>query len=406
MATDPATSDSFYWEGINKAGQIVNGEMEAANQTIVKVELRRQGIVLKKISKKRHAFWKIKGRRITPANITIFTRQLATMLAAGIPLVQSLEIIIRSQHQPKLKDIVTQIKNDIEAGSTITQALRRHPRYFNELFCSLIDAGEQSGSLDIMLEKIASYKERIESIKGKIKKALFYPAAVLVVAVLVTATLLLFVVPQFETLFKNFGAELPTMTQLVINLSMLLQHYWWTVLILFLALIVGIAYLHRHSPQFTFMVDRLSLKVPIIGPILKKAAVARFARTLSVTFAAGLPLVEALQVVSSATGNRLFSLATLQVRDNVSTGQPMQAAMRKSDLFPDMVVQMIGIGEESGSLEQMLTKVATIYEQEVDDAVDGLSALLEPIIMVILGVIVGGLVIAMYLPIFKLGSVI
>jgi type IV pilus assembly protein PilC len=331
---------------------------------------------------------------------------MATMIQAGIPLVQSFDIVAKGQENNRMKDLIQNVKHDVESGLTLTEALKKHPRYFNDLFSNLVDAGERSGSLDIMLGKIANYQEKIETIKKKIKKALTYPIAVLIVALLVSTGLLLFVVPQFEAIFKGFGANLPALTRAVVDMSNWVQKYWYVVLAIIAGSITGLIYAKRHSPTFVREADRISLKLPVIGTILEKAAIARFARTLSITFAAGLPLVEALNAVAGATGNIMFSEATDKIREEVSIGQQMHLAMENTHLFPNMVIQMVAIGEESGALEQMLGKVADFYEEEVDAAVDSLSSLLEPIIMCILGVLVGGLVVAMYLPIFKLGSVV
>ena len=406
MTTNSLNLNTYTWTGRNQRGENVTGELDASTMSLAKATLRRQGIAPKKVRKKSKPFFSGRAKRITPRDITFFTRQLATMLTAGIPLVQAFDIVARGQANLNLEKLIGKIKNDVEAGSTFAEALRKHPKYFNELFSSLIDAGEQSGTLDIMLGKVATYKEKTESLKGKIKKALFYPAAVIMVAVLVTAGLLIFVVPQFESLFQGFGADLPAMTRLVINLSEIFQHYWW---VAFVSAIIGTLAFTRakqRSKKFNYFLDRASLKIPIIGTILEKAAIARFTRTLSTTFAAGLPLVDALEAVAGATGNLLYTDAAYKIRDNVSTGQQLHLSMRTTGLFPNMVIQMVAIGEESGSLEEMLGKVADFYEEEVDNAVDALSSLIEPLIMVILGTLVGGLVIAMYLPIFKLGAVV
>lgn len=328
------------------------------------------------------------------------------MIEAGIPLIQSFDIVAKGQSNQKMRDLIDTIKRDVETGLTLAESLQKHPAYFNELFCNLVDAGEKSGSLEIMLDKVATYKEKIETIKKKIKKALTYPMAVLVVAFLVTTALMIFVVPQFESLFEGFGADLPAMTRMVVDMSEFFQSYWYIMFGAIGGAIYAFIYFKNHSPQFAHSIDRAMLKFPVVGPILEKAAIARFTRTLSITFAAGLPLVEALKSVSGATGNILYAKATEKIREEVSTGQQMQVAMDNTHLFPNMVIQMVAIGEESGALEQMLGKVADFYEEEVDNAVDALSSLLEPIIMSILGVLVGGLVVAMYLPIFKLGSAV
>lgn len=406
MKKDANPTLTFNYTGLNKANQKVNGDIEARSLALAKAELRRQGINIRKISKKRASFFKSKGKKIKSADITIFSRQLSTMISSGIPLVQSFDIVSKGQSNKRLKELLENIKKDIETGLALSEVLRKYPVYFNELFCNLVEAGEKSGSLDIMLDKISTYKEKIESIKKKIKKALTYPIAVLVVAIIVTAGLLIFVVPQFESLFKGFKAELPAMTKAVVRLSQFFQAYWYLIFGSLGGAIYAFIYAEKHSPQFAQHVDRLLLKIPIIGSIIEKAAIARFARTLSITFAAGLPLVEALKSVAGATGNIIFSNATNQIGEEVSTGQPMNKAMENTNLFPNMVIQMVAIGEESGALERMLAKVADFFEEDVDHSVDSLSTLIEPIIMVILGVLVGGLVVAMYLPIFKLGSAI
>lgn len=396
----------FAWEGINRNGEKIKGISEGYSPAVIKAELRRKGIIPKKVAKKRTPLFDRQNKKITSLDITVLTRQLATMIEAGIPLIQSFDIVARGQSNKRVEKLINIIKSDVESGLTMAESLAKHKEHFNELFCNLIDAGEQSGSLDIMLDKVATYKEKIESIKKKIKKALFYPIAVMIVAFLVTAALLIFVVPQFESLFKGFGADLPAMTRLVVDLSEFFQAYWW--MVFSAGFLAGYLFVRakKHSLRFAHLLDKLSLKLPILGAILEKAAIARFSRTLAITFAAGLPLVDALKSVSGATGNILFANATKQIKDEISTGQQMQMAMRNTQLFPNMVVQMVAIGEESGALEQMLNKIADFYEEEVDNAVDALSSLLEPLIMVILGTLVGGLVIAMYLPIFKLGAVI
>ena len=398
--------DLFAWEGLNKRGEKIKGETAATSMPIVKAELRRQGITPKKVRKKTKPLFAKRAKKISSGDITIFSRQMATMLASGIPLVQSFEIVSRGCDNPAMQELIISLKTDVESGTTFSEALQKHPKYFNELFSSLIDAGEQSGSLDTMLDNVATYKEKTESLKGKIKKALLYPTAVLIVAFIVTAALLIFVVPQFESLFKGFGADLPAMTMMVVKMSEFFQAYWWLMFGSIGAAIYAFITAVQRSPHFAHSVDRMMLQMPIIGNIIEKAAIARFARTLAITFAAGLPLIDALKSVSGATGNILFAKATMRIREEVSSGQQMQIAMRDTKLFPNMVIQMVAIGEESGALENMLSKVADFYEEEVDNAVDGLSSLIEPIIMSILGILVGGLVIAMYLPIFKIGSVV
>ena len=397
---------SFTYEGVNKRGAPVKGKITGINIALVKAELRKQGITPAKVRKQSQSLFSKRKTKITSMDIAIFSRQLATMLSAGIPMIQAFEIVSKGLSNPSLTELITAIKNDVETGNSLAVAFSRHPRYFNDLFCNLIDAGEQSGTLDTMLDRVATYREKVETLRGKIKKALFYPATVLIVAFLVTVLLLLFVVPQFDAVFKSFGAELPIMTQTVVDMSKFIQKYWFWVFCALGAGVWALAYAHRTSPKFAFFVDKMMLKLPIIGVILQKASIARFSRTLATTFAAGLPLVDALKSVAGATGNRLYEKACMQIREDVSTGQQIHHSLRSIDLFPNMVVQMVAIGEESGSLEQMLSKVADFYEEEVDNAVDNLSSLLEPLIMVILGIIIGGLIVAMYLPIFKLGSVI
>ncbi|NOX08957.1 MAG: type II secretion system F family protein [Gammaproteobacteria bacterium] len=374
---------------------------------MVKAELRRKGITPIKVKKKSDFFANARSPKpILPKDISIFTRQLATMMAAGVPLVQSFDIIGSGHDNASMQKLIMEVKADVEGGSNLAEALSKHPLYFDDLVCNLVEAGEQAGVLDTLLDKIATYKEKTELLKSKIKKALFYPVAVLIVAFIVTAILLIFVVPQFEELFNGFGADLPAFTQMVIRLSEWMQEWWWAVLGTLWAIKNGISQANRRSKAFNRGVDRLLLNLPIVGEILNKACIARYARTLATMFAAGVPLVEALQNVAGATGNVVYTNAILAMKDEVSTGTQLQEAMTSADVFPNMVIQMVAIGEESGSLDHMLGKVADFYEQEVDDAVDGLSSLLEPIIMAVLGVLVGGLIIAMYLPIFKMGSVV
>lgn len=405
MAQAVATKQSqFVWEGKDKKGKTIKGKMLAASETEVKADLRRQGVLAKKIRKETQLFKS--DKKITTEDIALFARQLATMLQAGIPMVQCFDIIGNGHDKPSMQRLVLSIKADIEAGTTLHEALGKHPLYFDDLFVNLVEAGEQAGALETLLDKIATYKEKTEALKKKIKKAMFYPAAVLVVAVIVTVILLIFVIPQFESLFKGFGADLPAFTQMVIDLSKFVQTKGWI-----LAFIVGAGgytffYFKKRSRPMRQFLDRMLLKMPIVGPILVKAAIARYARTLSTMFAAGVPLVEALTSVAGATGNIVYEDATIKIRDEVSTGQRLQRCMETTGLFPNMVVQMIAVGEESGSLDQMSAKVADFYEADVDAAVDSMSSLIEPLIMAILGVLVGGMVIAMYLPIFKLGSVV
>lgn len=405
MANDVAINGSpFNWEGTDTKGHKVRGQTVAVSEAAVRAQLRKQGVVPVRISKEFTLFKG--GGKITPYDIAIFSRQLATMLSAGIPLVQGFEIVGNGHDNPAMRKLIGGIKVDLESGTSLAEALGRHPLHFDDLYVNLVTAGEQAGALDTLLDKVATYKEKTENIKKKIKKALFYPAAVLVVAVIVTIILLIFVIPQFESLFKGFGADLPAFTRMVIDLSAFVQSKG-----LYLAVVVGggiafYIYTRKRSQKLREFEDRLMLKMPIIGNIIEKAAVARFARTLSTMFSAGVPLVEALQSVAGATGNIVYEKAVLAMRDEVSTGQRLQRAMENTGIFPNMVIQMIAVGEESGSLDEMSSKVADFYEADVDNAVDSMSSLLEPLIMAILGVLVGGLVIAMYLPIFKLGAVV
>lgn len=397
--------DTYLWEGVDKQGKKIKGEMEASSAAFVNSQLRRQGINPLKVQKQRAALFKFK-KKIKPKDIAVFTRQLATMLQAGIPLAQAFEIVGKGHENPSMQSLIFSIKQDVESGTNLTTALGKHPLYFDTLYCNLVAAGEQAGILDGILEKLATYKEKIEAIKGKIKSALFYPTAVVVVAFIITAILLYFVIPQFESLFKGFGADLPALTQMVINLSRAFQQWWWAIIGGIVGSVVVIGYSYKRSPKMQHTFDRLLLRAPVVGEIVKKATIARFARTLSTMFAAGVPLVEALDSVAGASGNRVYHEGTMKIKSDVSTGMQLQAAMQSTGLFPNMVVQMVAIGEESGELDTMLGKVADFYEQEVDDAVAGLSSLLEPIIMVFLGVVVGGLVVAMYLPIFKLAAAV
>ncbi|HEY6515812.1 MAG TPA: type II secretion system F family protein [Steroidobacteraceae bacterium] len=394
---------SFAWEGRDKRGNRVKGKSLAPDEGALRSELRRQGIAPSRIKKQAQS---MKGGRVNAGDIAIFSRQLATMLASGIPMVQAFDIVGSGSEKPSLQKLILDVKSDIEAGTSLHEALAKHPLYFDDLYVNLVEAGEQAGALESLLDKVATYKEKSEAMKKKVKKALFYPAAVVVVAFIVTIILLIFVIPEFQKLFEGFGANLPAFTQFVINLSLLVQHQG-----IYLAVVLGAAgyaflYFKKRSRKMREVLDRISLKVPIIGPIMNKAAIARYARTLSTMFAAGVPLVEALESVAGACGNIVYEDAVMKMKDEVATGQRLQRAMEARGIFPNMVVQMIAVGEESGSLDTMSAKVATFYEAEVDNAVDAMSSLLEPLIMVVLGVLVGGLVVAMYLPIFKMGQVI
>jgi type IV pilus assembly protein PilC len=403
-ATAGKKETQFLWEGKDKRGNKVRGKSLAANEAALRADLRRQGVAATRVKTPSTAFRS--GGKILAVDIAVFARQLATMMSAGIPMVQAFEIIGNGHEKPAMQKLVLDIKATIEGGSTLHEALAKHPLYFDDLFVNLVEAGEQAGALETLLDKIATYKEKTEALKKKIKKALFYPAAVLVVAVIVTVILLIFVIPQFESLFKGFGADLPAFTQMVVNMSKFMQHQGWLVGLVVGGSIYAFMYFHKRSRNMRRGLDRAMLKFPIIGPILVKSAIARFARTLSTMFAAGVPLVEAMQSVAGATGNIVYEEATLRMKDEVATGQRLQRAMENTGIFPNMVVQMIAVGEESGSLDTMSGKVAEFYEAEVDNAVDSMSSLMEPMIMAVLGVLVGGMVIAMYLPIFKLGAAI
>jgi type IV pilus assembly protein PilC len=407
MAGKKKQPKTFIYEARAAKGQTIAGEISADSIAIARTLLRKQNLTKIKLKIKRKAL--LSGRTMTalgPGDVALFSRQMATMQTAGIPLVQALAVIIEGSEKVGVAKIIRQIKDDVEGGSAFSEALRKQPKSFDELFCNLAESGEQAGKLDVMLSRIATYKEKTESLKRKIKKAMYYPAAVLVIAAVVTVILLVKVVPTFKDLFEGFGAELPAFTLFVLAISEALQEQGLKILIGFVTIGYLCIHAYKTKANFRFAIQRLTLKIPVFGKILRTAVISRFARTLSTTFAAGVPLPNALVSVAKASGNIVFFQAIMQIKDNVSAGQQMQAAMQRSGIFPNMVVQMVGIGEESGTLEEMLEKVANIYEEEVDAAVDGLTTLLEPMIMVILGVIVGGLVIAMYLPIFKLGSVI
>ncbi|MED5603273.1 MAG: type II secretion system F family protein [Pseudomonadota bacterium] len=401
-AQKPAT---FTYEGIDRKGSRVKGEITGKGPALVRAELRKQGIQAKKVVKKREMSLGGK-KKIKPMDIALFTRQMATMMKAGVPLVQAFEIVSDGLENPSMREVVLKLKADVESGNNFAGALRQHPRLFDDLYCSLIESGEASGSLETMLDRVALYKEKTEALKQKIKKAVKYPIAVICVAVIVTGILLVKVVPTFQELFEGFGAELPAFTQFVINLSEGLQSNFLMVLLVGAALVIGFTEARKRSQAFHDAVDRTLLRVPVVGPITHKATVARFARTLSTTFAAGVPLIEALDACAGATGNVVYRKAVLQVKEDVATGQQLQFAMRSTGVFPAMALQMTAIGEESGALDAMLGKVATYYEDEVDNLVDGLTSMLEPMIMAILGVLIGGLIIAMYLPIFQLGQVV
>jgi len=404
---EAAKSEMFVWEGTDKQGKRVKGEMSGQSDALIKAMLRRQGINPQKVRKKPKPLFGSGGKKkITPKDITVFSRQLATMMSSGVPLVQAFEIVGRGHENAGMQELILGVKADVEAGGALTDALRKRPRYFNDLYCNLVEAGEHAGILEAILHKIAAYMEKTEALKSKIKSALFYPAAVIVVAFIIVTILMIFVIPQFQDLFSSFGADLPALTSLIIDMSKWFQANWYLLVGGIILAVVGFFEARKRSVAFGQFLDRMSLKIPIIGMILEKAAIARFARTLETMFAAGTPLVEAMNSVAGATGNIVYYNASLKIRDEISTGTQLQAAMRDSNLFPNMVVQMVAIGEESGAIDTMLGKVADWYEQEVDDAVEALTSLLEPMIMAFLGVVIGGLVIGMYLPIFKMGAVV
>ena len=404
MVNNPKQVD-FIWEGLDKNRQKSKGVITAKSEVLARTELRRQGYRITKIRKKSKPLFS-KVREITASDIAIFSRQLATLLKAGIPLVQAFDIIGKGHENPSMQLMLLSIKTNLESGDTLAESLKKNPLYFDELFCNLVEAGESAGVLETLLDKIATYKEKTESIKKKIKKALTYPTAVIFVAFIVTAILLLFVVPVFEELFKSFGADLPIFTRLIVDISKTLKQIWWLLLVIIISVIYSFIYFKRRSRAFNRFLDKTLLKTPVIGTILNKSAIARFSRTLSILSTAGIPLVNALSSASGACGNIMYSEAVLKMREEVATGQRLQFAMLQTILFPHSVQQMIAIGEESGSLDAMLSKVADFYEEDIDNLVDNLSNLIEPVIMVILGILIGGLVIAMYLPIFKMGAVI
>ena len=396
----------FVWEGTDKRGVKMKGEQSARNANMLRAELRRQGITPTVVKPKPKPLFGSAGKAITPKDIAFFSRQMATMMKSGVPIVSALEIIGGGQKNPRMKNVVGGIRADIEGGSSLYEAISKHPVQFDELYRNLVRAGEGAGVLETVLDTIANYKENIEALKGKIKKAMFYPAMTIAVAIIVSAILLVFVVPQFEETFKGFGADLPAFTQLIVNASRFMVAYWWAVLIAAVGAIGAFIYAYKRSTSFQHFLDRVVLKIPVIGEIMNNSAIARFARTTAVTFKAGVPLVEALESVAGATGNSVYEKAIFRIRDDVAVGYPVNLAMRQTGLFPHMVIQMAAIGEEAGALDTMLFKVAEYYEQEVNNAVDALASLIEPMIMVVLGVLVGGMVIGMYLPIFKLAATI
>lgn len=405
MAVKAAKMNVYAWEGTDRKGSKITGELSGQNPALVKAQLRKQGINPGKVRKKSVSLLSL-GKRIKAQDIALFTRQMATMMKAGVPLLQSFDIIGEGFENPAMHKLVDEVKQEVAAGNSFATALRKKPQYFDELYCNLVDAGEQSGALDTLLERVATYKEKSERLKAKIKKAMTYPTAVVLVAAVVTGILLVKVVPQFQSVFKGFGAELPAFTLMVISLSEFMQQWWWALLGLMVVAIFVTRHGLKKSQSLRDRRDTWLLKLPLVGTLMYKSAVARFARTLSTTFAAGVPLVEALDSVAGATGNVVFKRAVLRIRQDVATGMQLNFAMRTTGVFPNMAVQMTAIGEESGALDEMLDKVAGFYEEEVDNMVDNLTSLMEPFIMVVLGVIVGGLVVAMYLPIFQLGSAI
>jgi type IV pilus assembly protein PilC len=405
MAANPKSSKeiTYLWEGKDKKGKIIKGEMKAASETLVNSSLRRQGITVTKL--KKQSSFANKGK-VSDKDVTLFTRQLATMMKAGVPLLQSFDIVGKGHSNPAVAKLLLDIKSDVETGSSLSTAFRKYPLYFDALFCNLVGAGEQAGILDTLLDRLATYKEKIIAIKSKIKSALFYPVSIIIVAFIITAVIMIFVVPAFKELFSGFGADLPAPTLIVMAISDAFVTWWWAI---FGSIGFGLwffFYTWKRSLSMQATMDRLILKLPIFGELIRKATIARFARTLATMFSAGVPLVEALDSVAGASGNRVYYEATKKIQSEISTGTSLTVAMQNSDVFPNMVLQMTAIGEESGALDSMLGKVADFYEAEVDDAVEALSSLMEPVIMVVLGTLIGGLVVALYLPIFKMGQVV
>lgn len=405
MAEKAQKLESYVWEGKDRRGNKAKGELTGSNLALVKAQLRKQGIIPDKVKKKPKPLFG-GSKKITPFDIAMLTRQLATMMKAGVPLVQSFDIVADGLDNKGLQELVMAIRNDISSGTSFAASLRKHPKHFDDLYCNLVDSGEKAGALEHMLDRIAVYLEKTELLKKKVKKAMTYPIAVVVVAIIVTAILLVKVVPQFESLFQGFGAELPVFTQMVVNLSEWMQSWWFVVLLGIVGTIFLFREAKRRSRTFSDLVDKYVLKLPVVGEILDKSAVAKFGRVLSTTFAAGVPLVDALDSVAGATGNAVYRDAIMRIKNDVSSGTQLQASMRQQNIFPVMAVQLTAIGEESGNLDEMLGKVAEHYENVVDDMVDNLTALMEPMIMAVLGVLVGGLIIAMYLPIFQMGQVV
>ena len=398
---------TFAYDGVDRKGAKIKGELPAKNMALAKVMLRKQGVTIKSIREKRkNILAGLSKKKVTTLDITIFTRQLATMMKAGVPLVQSFEIVAEGLDNPSMREVVLGIKGEVEGGNTFAGALKKYPQYFDRLFCSLVESGEQSGALETMLDRVAIYKEKSELLKQKIKKAMKYPIAVVAVAVIVTMILMVKVVPVFQDLFSSFGADLPAFTKMVVNMSEWMQKWWFLLILGIAAAIFSFLEAKKRSKKFRDFLDKAALKAPIFGDLVYKAIIARYSRTLATTFAAGVPLIDALESTAGATNNVVYETAVMKIRDDVATGQQLQFAMRVTDKFPSMAIQMVAIGEESGALDAMLDKVATHYENEVDNAVDGLTSMMEPLIMAVLGVLVGGLVVAMYLPIFQMGSVV
>ena len=393
---------TYLWVGKNKAGKIIRGEQRATSETVVNATLRRQGIIVTKISKQSFRG----GGKVTEKDVALFTRQLATMMKSGVPLLQTFDIVGRGHDNPAVGKLLIDIKTDVETGSSLSQAFRKFPLYFDQLYCNLVAAGEQAGILETLLDRLASYKEKMLAIKSKIKSALFYPVAIIIVAFIITAVIMIFVIPALKQVFTSFGADLPAPTLIVMAISDYFVAYWWAIFGSIFGGIFTFFYFWKRSEAMQFAMDRLLLRIPVFGPLVRKSVMARWTRTLSTMFAAGVPLVESLDSVGGAAGNYVYKVATKQIQGDVSTGTSLTSAMTNTQLFPNMVVQMVAIGEESGALDSMLGKVADFFEAEVDDAVEALSSLMEPMIMVILGTLIGGMVIAMYLPIFKLGAVV
>ena len=405
-ATRTNVMEQFTWEGTDKRGVKMKGETTSKNANLLRAELRKQGINPTVVRTKSKPFFGASGKRISAQDISIFSRQIATMLQAGVPMVQSFEILAGGQNNPRMRNMLLDIRDNIAGGSSLSEAMARHPVQFDALYRNLTRAGEGAGVLDTVLDTVATYKERTEALKGKIKKALFYPAAVMAVAIMVSAVLLIFVVPQFEEVFKGFGADLPAFTQMIVNASRFLTSWWWAVLAIVAGAVFGFLAIYKRSQALERNVDRLLLKLPVIGDILHQSAIARFGRTLALTFKAGVPLVEALETVAGATGSIIYNEAVMRIREDVSVGYQLNVAMKQVNIFPHMVVSMTAIGEEAGALDTMLLKVAEFYEQEVNNSVDALASLIEPFIMVVIGILVGGMVIGMYLPIFKLAATV